>query len=88
MVIPSAATFCYVGLACEDIKMCKTEDDAIYKAKVDAANCGLIDFDGQNCDDCGGWDGESRRCDCGNRRVYWATTQRDDGTFVAHAEAW
>jgi hypothetical protein len=21
---------------------------------------------------CTGWDGYSRRCDCGNRRVYWA----------------
>lgn len=20
---------------------------------------------------CRGWDGSSRRCDCGNRRVYW-----------------
>jgi hypothetical protein len=23
------------------------------------------------CDDCNGWDGSSRRCDCGNRRVCW-----------------
>lgn len=36
-------------------------------------------FDGQNCNDwldpdeadCLGWDGHSRRCDCGNRRVSW-----------------
>jgi len=40
------------------------------------------------CDDCGGWDGESRRCDCGNRRVYWATTKLHNGTFAAHAEAY
>lgn len=41
---------------------------------------GLIGFNGQNCEDaryiddapdCGGWDGYSRRCDCGNRRVSW-----------------
>lgn len=30
-----------------------------------------IRFDGQNCDECPGWDGLSRRCECGNRRVYW-----------------
>lgn len=29
-------------------------------------------FNGQNCDGpCAGWDGESRRCECGNRRVGW-----------------
>jgi hypothetical protein len=29
-------------------------------------------FDGQNCvDPCAGWDGRSRRCECGNRRVEW-----------------
>jgi|14BtaG_2_1085337.scaffolds.fasta_scaffold03149_10 hypothetical protein len=37
----------------------------------------FISFSGQNCeytDDgefCSGWDGESRRCSCGNRRVAW-----------------
>ena len=31
----------------------------------------LISFDGQNCDDCDGWDGFSNRCACGNRRVSW-----------------
>jgi len=24
---------------------------------------------------CRGWDGVSRRCDCGNRRVYWDTSE-------------
>lgn len=44
---------------------------------------GMFDFNGQNCDDwgdgpsCTGWDGESRRCDCGNRRVSWES----DGDF-------
>lgn len=38
----------------------------------------LIEFNGQNCDDCAGWDGESRRCDCGNRRVSWES----GGTFL------
>ncbi len=32
-----------------------------------------INFDGQNCDEpCAGWDGNSRRCQCGNRRVCWS----------------
>ena len=31
-----------------------------------------FDFYGnEGCGDCAGWDGESRRCQCGNRRVYW-----------------
>lgn len=33
----------------------------------------FFSFAGDNCEDCSGWDGESRRCDCGNRRVSWAT---------------
>ena len=43
--------------------------------------CGeFTSFNGQNCDDaryndddpeCGGWDGLSSRCECGNRRVAW-----------------
>jgi len=32
----------------------------------------LYDFNGgAYCEDCAGWDGESRRCECGNRRVSW-----------------
>ena len=31
-----------------------------------------ISFSGDdNCENCSGWDGSSRRCDCGNRRVGW-----------------
>lgn len=36
----------------------------------------------KNCDggkDCS-WDGESRRCQCGNRRMYWETW--DDHSFL------
>jgi len=30
------------------------------------------EFDGNDwCEECEGWDGVSRRCECGNRRVYW-----------------
>lgn len=27
---------------------------------------------GWACNECDSWDGRSRRCTCGNRRVYWA----------------
>lgn len=38
------------------------------------ASGGSFDFNGQNCDGpCEGWDGEDRRCQCGNRRVSWTT---------------
>lgn len=35
---------------------------------------GLVEFCGSDdCENCGGWDMESRRCECGNRRVSWET---------------
>ena len=37
-----------------------------------------LSFNGQNCEGpCDGWDGESRRCQCGNRRISWEIA----GTF-------
>ena len=54
-----------------------TYEEKVAKAVADLAG-GLTEFDGMNCNDyaeddnhCGGWDGVSRRCQCGNRRVYW-----------------
>lgn len=39
------------------------------------AEGGPFEFSGDdNCEDCSGWDGESRRCACGNRRVSWVET--------------
>ena len=65
----------------------KTEEEAIAAAK--AAVYGFTDFNGQNCENpCAGWDGDSPRCECGNRRVDWATGRNDDGTFYAYAEAY
>jgi len=32
-------------------------------------------FEGENCDTSCGWDGMSRRCHCGNRRVSWVYDQ-------------
>lgn len=48
----------------------------------------FIDFTGNNCDDCVGWYGHSRRCECGNRRVSWIIDKQDDGSFLAFAEAY
>ena len=65
-----------------------TEEEAIQKGK----DFGSVEFNGdENCNDFDGdcmWDGESRRCFCGNRRVYWDTNEQSDGTWEAHGEAW
>ncbi len=43
----------------------------------------LMPFNGFNCDGpCEGWDGESRRCQCGNRRVSWDWTGPFDAPRV------
>lgn len=46
-------------------------------------------FDGQNCDDelCE-WDGEDRRCNCGNRRVCWENDAFQQGKFFLVARAY
>ena len=42
-------------------------------AERQATMQGFVDFDGDDgCETCKGWDGKDNRCDCGNRRVYWA----------------
>ena len=56
--------------------MSKTYEELVAEAQVQIGPDELIEFDGMNCNDyddagCGGWDGKSRRCSCGNRRVYW-----------------
>lgn len=74
------------------MKYYTTEYEAISKAQSDY-DCFVDEFDSKNCNDipdnyCSGWDTESRRCNCGNRRVYWATNKTDDGTYYAYATAW
>ena len=73
----------------------ETEAAAIEAFIVNARSAGFVEFDGHNCADvwddgmnCEGWDGESRRCDCGNRRVCLLTSQNSDGTWTAYAEAY
>ena len=65
-----------------------TEEEAISAAKEKLNKDVFIDFDGNDfCDDdCLGWDGESRRCDCGNRRVYWETEKDSNGKFYAYPQ--
>jgi hypothetical protein len=51
-------------------------DDIAYQEEIirmkRSLNGNTMEFDGQNCDGpCSGWDGESNRCSCGNRRVCW-----------------
>ena len=70
-----------------------TAEEAI-AAAIEAG--GVDDFADMNCNDyleeddqpCTGWDGVSRRCDCGNRRVGWETGQFDNGKFYAYAVAY
>ena len=51
------------------------------------SNGGFISFDGDNCEDCVGWDMESRRCECGNRRVDWEV-DGSDGEYYIFAVAY
>lgn len=67
--------------------MNNTEDQAILEKMP--PDGGFIDFYGKNCEDpCQGWDGMSRRCECGNRRVSWTVEKDSDGNFSATAEAY
>jgi hypothetical protein len=74
----------------------KTENEAIEAAQEQARQAGFVEFNGWNCHDvgvehcdaCRGWDGESHRCDCGNRRVCWEVQRAVDGGFYAYAEAY
>lgn len=73
-----------------------TPEAAEAAAKQYALDNGPIEFDGMNCNDyledglpeCDGWDGEDRRCNCGNRRVAWDIEKNPNGTFCAIARAW
>lgn len=72
---------------------CDTEEKAI-KEWLDSHEGGYTEeFSGKNCDDfennnCSGWTYGDGRCECGNRRVYLATSKHQDGEWYAYAEAW
>lgn len=63
-----------------------TEAEAI--ANLEAEGCD--NFEGMSScgDDCTGWDGESPRCDCGNRRIELITEQNADGKWFAYGSAY
>lgn len=42
------------------------------RAIENIASGNFISFEGQNCENCSGWDGVSQRCECGNRRIDWS----------------
>jgi hypothetical protein len=73
----------------------KTESEAEAAAIAYVRLNGPIEFAGMNCNDhrdddqpeCGGWDGEDRRCECGNRRVYWQT-EMFNGKYTVIATAY
>jgi uncharacterized protein YcfJ len=63
--------------------------EAEYSKKVEEAlaamSGGFTGFVGDDdCENCRGWNGIDRRCDCGNRRVSWV----DDDMGGIYAEAW
>ncbi len=72
-----------------------TREEAEEAAKAESAemleSLETVDFDGQNCEDvdmdCDGWDGNDRRCGCGNRRVGWTFTNYND-CWQYYAEAY
>lgn len=56
-------------------------------------NGGTIEIDVMNCNDYlednqDGWDGDDRRCECGNRRVSWDIEKNLKGKFYAVARAY
>ena len=76
-----------------------TREQAVEAATTQSANMAetweTVEFDGQNCEDvlnegetCDGWDGISRRCECGNRRVGWTFSEYTKGVWTYYAEAY
>jgi len=68
-----------------------TEDEALEHAVEDYDGF-VSEFMGQDCEDwgntCRGWNPECKRCECGNRRVKWATGMTDRGLCYAYGEAY
>lgn len=59
------------------------------KEKLSVPRPIFYSFDGDyNCEVCEGWDGESHRCSCGNRRVGWVESSFDGRKMELYAEAY
>lgn len=74
--------------------MFNTAEEAI-AAAITAIGDDYTEFEGMNCndygdelDECAGWDGTSRRCDCGNRRVSWETYKDEKTGYHAFGVAY
>ena len=73
-----------------------TPDQAVTAAMKYAAEEVFVEFVGMICNDnlddddveCCGWDGKSRRCECGNHRVDWNIEKKSEGNFYAIAHAY
>lgn len=73
-----------------------TAEEAIEAAIKRLGENGYAEFIGMNCNDylgddeveCEGWNGVDRRCDCGNRRVYWETYKDEKTGYRAVAVAY
>lgn len=75
----------------------KSQEEAEAATKLESikliANSKTIEFNGWNCDEfddneCDGWDGNDRRCECGNRRVSWEFLEYPKGAWTYYAEAY
>ena len=59
------------------------EDKLIAEKRLECSEDYYINFYGKNCEpedgeeECQGWDMESNRCECGNRRVHWVINDFD-----------
>ncbi len=64
------------------------ESEVLKKQKELSETQTYISFIGDdNCENCKGWDGTSRRCQCGNRRVYWTSNDPVDFFLNPHIYA-
>jgi hypothetical protein len=78
-----------VGVDYEARQAIEVANDIAFEEAVAAQkeNHGFVSFGGDDsCEGCSGWDMESHRCECGNRRVSWES----DGDFedmVVYAQA-
>lgn len=72
-----------------DLPPARTPDEAITRAMPAPGE--FIPFEGQNCEyfgECEGWDGDSHRCQCGNRRVTWEIEGTSEQGYVAYPSAY
>lgn len=80
MVVGVDYQICDAVEKADNIRFTQMVKEALEKFNPETDN--FFDFDGKNCDDCSGWDGESHRCNCGNRRVCWVSYGHFDNMTI------